>query len=90
MPCGCGTKLPGPKARQLTAVALTACRLPTDRQDRRGRVRWLGIRWKGLPEPLRWRLRACGVRHPDRLPGCGCALWAKQAWLRVKWAWRSR
>ena len=89
MPCGCGTKgLPNRKARQLTNVALMILHLPGDRQDRRGRVRWLGCDWKGVPEPLRWELRRRGVKRPGGLPGCGCHCGAKRAWLRLRWAWR--
>ena len=39
--------------------------------DRRGRVRWLGIRWRGVPMPLRVLVYMSrpGTR---RLWGCGC------------------
>lgn len=35
--------------------------------DDRGRVLWLGLLWRGVPWPLRWRLPR-GTRIPD----CGC------------------
>lgn len=35
--------------------------------DERGRVRWMGLLWRGVPWPVRLKLPA----H-IRLPGCGC------------------
>lgn len=35
------------------------------------RVRWLGVVWRGVPEPLRWALEWRGLL-PRELPGCGC------------------
>lgn len=48
--------------------------------DERGRVRWMGLTWRGVPEPLRWRWwfrigrdASCG--------GCGCV---------ISWRWKAR
>ncbi len=55
--------------------------------DARGRVRWLGLVWIGVPAPLRWWLHARGkISHPDALPGCGC-VWALKVGLR-RLVWR--
>lgn len=46
--------------------------------DAEGKVRWLGLRWYGVPAPLRWfKLRG------RRWPGCGCIVPLKLAfgWL---------
>jgi len=40
--------------------------------DADGRVRWLGLEWLGVPEPLRWRLVWALGREPRGLVGCGC------------------
>lgn len=51
---------------------------PLDRwPDADGRVRWAGVLWEGLPEPLRWwaTLRTGRTRF---WPGCGCVVWIKQ------------
>lgn len=60
--------------------------------DEQGMVRWLGSRWRGVPYPLRVRLRRRGVelkRGP--LPGCGCIdrvkAWTEGVGERVKRAW---
>lgn len=51
--------------------------------DAAGLVRWLGILWFGVPAPMRWVLRS---RLTGPLPGCGCTVWGKTRWLRLK-AW---
>lgn len=37
-------------------------------------VRWLGVNWRGVPMPLRWKLAWMLRKNPMRkkLPGCGC------------------
>jgi len=40
--------------------------------DAAGRVRWLGLEWLGVPEPIRWRLVWALGREPRGLTGCGC------------------
>lgn len=35
------------------------------------RVRWLGLVWRGVPEPLRWMIEKDRML-PMELPGCGC------------------
>jgi len=66
------------------------------------RIKWLGVRWVGLPRPLRWvwwALRAQIAReHGDapRVPpgdgygvGCGCVYAIKVRWVYLKRRWRS-
>lgn len=52
---------------------------------------WLGLRWYGVPWPLRWQLLDDGQQvrlHLHDLPGCGCIIRLKrlataaQQWLR--------
>lgn len=40
--------------------------------DANGVVVWRGMRWLGVPEPLRWRLTWDLKREPRNLDGCGC------------------
>ena len=48
--------------------------------DAEGKVRWLGLRWYGVPAPLRWfKLRG------RRWPGCGCIVALKDAWALGGW-----
>jgi hypothetical protein len=55
--------------------------------DRRGRVRWLGLVWMGVPAPRRWWLHARGrLSHPDALPGCGC-IWLLKIYLPSRLPW---
>ncbi len=78
MSCGCGggavclvdgvLKSRPAVEREITRLALV--------KARRGvlldgiRVRWWGLVWIGVPEPLRWII---GERDlPMDLPGCGC------------------
>ena len=52
-------------------TSLTAC--PIGRHpDANGRIRWLGVEWLGVPEPIRWRLVWALGREPLGLAGCGC------------------
>lgn len=55
--------------------------------DRLGLVRWLGLRWRGVPWPLR-------VLDDDlagvSLPGCGCVDALKRAWEWIVKAARGR
>ena len=48
--------------------------------DRDGLVRWLGVRWVGMPAPLRWRFEARYGRAP-RVDGCGCVASVKRFWI---------
>jgi len=50
--------------------------------DARGRVRWRGRLWSGVPMPLRLLALFKGLSRPEALPGCGC-------WRDVK-AWFMR
>jgi hypothetical protein len=42
--------------------------------DRRGVLRWAGIRWYGVPRPIAWAYRI-------RQPWCGCCYVLKNLWL---------
>ena len=52
--------------------------------------RWLGLRWIGLPAPIRWWRRLGRSRtwlaKADSLAGCGCLLRLKAAWTAWKTA----
>lgn len=52
--------------------------------DANGWIRWCGIRWIGLPLPVRlWlSLRFWDALYMDT-PGCGCILWLKRLWNRL-------
>ena len=59
--------------REVIALAHEPASCPTARHpDGEGRVRWLGLEWLGVPEPLRWRLVLALGREPRGLVGCGC------------------
>ncbi len=47
--------------------------------ERDGVVVWMGLRWHGVPEPVRVELAVRGVklRGGQPLPGCGCLVWLK-------------
>ena len=49
--------------------------------DADGIVVWWGLRWLGVPEPLRWRLVWDLGREPRHLDGCGCIAAIKASWL---------
>lgn len=48
--------------------------------DRQNVVRWMGVRWYGVPMPLRIWLRIAHPRHPRifRWDGCGCVVVLKR------------
>lgn len=49
--------------------------------DADGVVRWSGVRWYGVPAPIRWWLRWRNPVHPkpSSFPGCGCIKRLKDA-----------
>jgi len=49
--------------------------------DADGIVVWRGLRWLGVPEPLRWRLVWDLGREPRHLDGCGCIAAIKASWI---------
>ena len=53
--------------------------------DANGWVTWCGIRWIGLPMPVRlwWSLLNWNRLYIDT-PGCGCALWLKRLWIKLR------
>ncbi len=40
--------------------------------DAQGRVRWLWVKWRGVPMPMRWYLWVMYGVKPGLLPLCGC------------------
>jgi hypothetical protein len=59
--------------RSIVALSVSADACPVGRHpDGSGIVRWMGMRWIGVPEPLRWRLVWALGREPRGLVGCGC------------------
>jgi len=74
---------------RFSGVALTihagglAC--PKRRHPVEGVVRWLGIRWYGVPWPLRiWLVFTKAECRLFDLPGCGCMVWAKRKFGNIK------
>jgi len=56
--------------------------------DERGHVRWparWGVKWVGVPWPVRvWRWSKARDEGWMGVPGCGCVVVVKRAWLRMK------
>lgn len=69
--------LDGQRYTRTVRPASNPCPLGKHTTD--GVVRWMGIRWYGVPAPLRW----FGPLRRYRLPGCGCIVPLKLAfgWL---------
>lgn len=54
--------------------------------DPHGVVRWLGLRFYGVPMPVRlaaWWFHG-SHRRPGFWPGCGCAKWFKDLWTTLR------
>ena len=49
--------------------------------DQYGVVRWLGIRWFGVPKPLRMLMRPWLTGD---VQGCGCIARLKTLWLKIQ------
>lgn len=49
--------------------------------DHSGIVRWLGVRWLGVPAPIRWAM-FWWLKGP--LAGCGCSVFWKSRWVRFR------
>lgn len=46
--------------------------------DAAGVVTWMGVRWIGVPWPIRlWLVATAGVERPEDFSGCGCLVAAK-------------
>lgn len=109
MGCGCGSASRRSGAiDRAAAVMLLATRadlsIPIADQPQRvlrclpdsaGVVRWLGVRWYGVPKPIRLLWSNPDVREALGLPalsaplyGCGCVVLMKDAWIRAKAAFR--
>lgn len=83
MPC-CGLPTPGEPLVRFTALDAYACAAFGLAPDADGRIVWMGVKWIGVPFPLRiwfvlravWKLR--GMRAIDSggaldaFAGCGC------------------
>lgn len=52
--------------------------------DANGHVRWLGVKWMGIPKPVRWWNNRTEKLRWDEVPGCGCVVWLKRLALKVK------
>jgi hypothetical protein len=48
-----------------------------------GIVRWLGVRWRGVPYPIRLYLWVRHGTHPAKWPGCGCLHVPKSLYERI-------
>ena len=75
-----------PIEHHLYGVECPAGRLPGPD----GLVTWCGIRWYGVPWPVRLWARVTARTRPrlDSWRGCGCIRWAKDLWVRAQLAWR--
>ena len=81
------TKHPGhvPKVGDKIPITVNTC--PIGRHpDREGIVRWLGVRWYGVPMPIRVRLMIFARQHrsPRYYDGCGCVVRLKDWWSRLR------
>lgn len=82
--CTCDPTEAGITACAVAMIAPGWCTVYAD-----GFVRWLWMRWNGLPWPLRLVLWACYRKRGwtwakvRSLPGCGCIARLKAAWLAV-------
>lgn len=59
--------------------------------DKSGHVRWLRIRWMGVPAPVRWRIGLESAwaawkerTGPGYFPGCGCVYRLKTLWTGLR------
>jgi len=67
-------------------VRRARCPLGRHPSCKTGVLRWLGVRWYGVPMPVRLALWACHARHPrpSRFTGCGCLARAKDLCVSIK------
>lgn len=66
---------------QILTIATTGVPCPIGRFDSHGAIRWWGVEWIGVPEPLRWVLTWKLKRSPRNLDGCGCIKAVKESWV---------
>jgi len=52
--------------------------------DANGHVRWLGMKWLGIPAPVRWWRNWRDETKWDQVPGCGCLVWLKRLWMMIR------
>lgn len=73
-------------SKSLVASHVHGKACPRNKQaDDNGWVRWLWIRWVGIPYPVRvWKSITTKHRGWFSLPGCGCALKAKRLSIRIR------
>ena len=58
---------------------------PKNKQaDENGYLRRFGMRWVGIPAPVRWWKAWRGDRRWLESPGCGCLLLLKRLWIKVR------
>lgn len=62
----------------VVTIAMTTVPCPVHRFDD-AKVRWAGVEWLGVPEPLRWLLTWQLKREPRNLDGCGCIKAVKES-----------
>lgn len=55
--------------------------------DGLGRVRWLGMLWRGVPAPRRWLLEHRGLAGAADLGGCGCLDGPRGVWSEEDGTW---
>lgn len=54
-------------------------------------VKWMGLKWIGIPAPYRMAVRIWTAREVREASGCGCVLFLKVSWEGIRRAWaRSR
>ena len=52
--------------------------------DKAGIVKWMGVKWMGVPMPIRlWLVLLGKVERPDDFTGCGCLVAAKGLLARL-------
>ena len=56
----------------LSKIVYSTDGCPLSRFDTTNQIRWAGVQWIGVPEPIRWRLTWQLGRVPRNLSGCGC------------------
>ena len=52
--------------------------------DDNGHVPWMGMKWLGIPSPVRWWHNRTKETRWDQVPGCGCVVWLKRLWMKIR------
>lgn len=76
-----GTAVTCTVSGRAVAVHIQSCApsCPKGKHRADGMVKWLGLWWYGCPAPWRWPFKFSG-----KIPGCGCTVAGKRAWLWIK------